>query len=47
MNFIKKKVISIRNVIFNKNKYWNKKRIQYFTKDMKKLYNAIEVVEAL
>ena len=41
----KKKVISVRDIIFDEDEYWDGKRIQYSSNDIKELDDAIEVIE--
>lgn len=45
MNAIQKKVILIKNIIFDKNKTWNREQIQFFSQNIRKLNKAIEIIK--
>lgn len=41
MNSINEKVISVKDAIFDKDKYWDRKKFQYYSNNIKKLNNII------
>ena len=43
----KKKVISVQDVIFNKNEVWDGMPLQYKTYKIKELNQAIQIIELL
>ena len=45
MDTYKKKVVSVRDIIFDKNIVWNRKPILYFDDDIKELDKAIVYIE--
>lgn len=45
MGTTKKKVILVRNIIFDKDKTWDGKQIQFFSQDIKKLDKAIKIIK--
>ena len=43
----KKKLVSVQDVIFNKDEIWNKESIQYTANKIKKIDDAIKIVKVL